>query len=31
MEYWRSYGRTAAQRTDFSNLEGFRRFKKGRA
>ena len=29
LEYWRSYGRTAETRTDFSNIDGFRRFKQG--
>lgn len=29
LEYWRSYGRTKDARTDFSNIEGFRRFKQG--
>lgn len=27
LEYWRSYGRTARERTDFSNIDSFRRFK----
>lgn len=27
LEYWRSYGRTAQTRTDFSNIDGFRLFK----
>ncbi len=29
LEYWRSYGRTAEARTDFSSIDGFRRFKQG--
>ena len=29
LEYWRSYGRTADDRTDFSNIDGFRLFKQG--
>ena len=27
LEYWRGYGRTAAERTNFSNINEFRRFK----
>ncbi|WP_321363629.1 type II restriction endonuclease [uncultured Celeribacter sp.] len=29
LEYWRSYGRTKADRGDFSNIGEFRRFKQG--
>jgi len=29
LEYWRSYGRTKSDRTDFSNIDGFRRLKQG--
>ncbi len=28
LEYWRSYGRTAAERVDFSNIEEFRQLKR---
>jgi Restriction endonuclease EcoRV len=28
LEYWRNYGRTKGDRTNFSTIEGFRRFKK---
>jgi hypothetical protein len=28
LEYWRNYGRTKGDRTNFSNIEGFRRLKK---
>lgn len=30
LAYWRAYGRTAASRTDFSDIDGFRRLKQGR-
>lgn len=30
LDYWRSYGRTAETRTDYSDIDGFRRFKQGR-
>ena len=30
LEYWRGYGRTASTRTDYSDIDGFRRFKQGR-
>jgi hypothetical protein len=28
LEYWCAYGRTKAERGDFSTVEGFREFKK---
>lgn len=31
LEYWRSYERTAEARTNFSNIDGFRRFKQRQA
>lgn len=31
LEYWRSYRRTAKARTNFSNIDGFRRFKQRQA
>ena len=30
LDYWRAYGRTAGDRTDFSDIDGFRRVEQGR-